>query len=49
VVCHGSEAVDDLVTELAGHVADVHVIGDCLAPRTVEEAILEGLEVAAAI
>ena len=27
----------------------VHAIGDCLAPRTVEEAVLEGLRVATAI
>ncbi len=26
---------------------EVHGIGDCLAPRTVEEAVLEGLKVAA--
>jgi hypothetical protein len=28
---------------------EVHGIGDCLAPRTVEEAVLEGLRVASAI
>ncbi len=28
---------------------EVHGIGDCLAPRTVEEAVLEGLRVGAAI
>jgi len=28
---------------------EVHAIGDCVSPRTVEEAVLEGLEVAAAL
>ena len=33
----------------AGLPIEVHGIGDCLAPRTVEEAVLEGLRVASAI
>jgi pyruvate/2-oxoglutarate dehydrogenase complex dihydrolipoamide dehydrogenase (E3) component len=33
----------------AGRPVAVHGIGDCLAPRTVEEAVLEGLRVATAI
>jgi NADPH-dependent 2,4-dienoyl-CoA reductase/sulfur reductase-like enzyme len=33
----------------AGRPVVVHGIGDCLAPRTVEEAVLEGLRVATAI
>ncbi len=33
----------------AGHPIEIHGIGDCLAPRTVEEAVLEGLRVASAI
>ena len=28
---------------------EVHAIGDCLAPRTVEEAVLEGLRAASAL
>ncbi len=34
---------------VSGRPIEVHGIGDCLAPRTVEEAVLEGLRVAAAI
>lgn len=44
VLAHGHEAVDELVRDLDGF--DVRPIGDCLAPRTVEEAVLEGLVVA---
>ena len=33
----------------AGRPIEVHGIGDCQAPRTVEEAVLEGLKVASAI
>jgi hypothetical protein len=33
----------------AGRPVEVHGIGDCLAPRTVEEAVLEGLRVAAVV
>ncbi len=33
----------------AGQPIEIHGIGDCLAPRTVEEAVLEGLRVAHAI
>ena len=50
VLAQGHESVDSLLRELedAGHV-EVHGIGDCLAPRTVEEAVLEGLRVASDI
>ena len=50
VLAQGHEPVDGLLRELedAGDV-EVHGIGDCLAPRTVEEAVLEGLRVAAEI
>ncbi len=33
----------------AGLQIQVHGIGDCLAPRTVEEAVFEGLQVASAV
>ncbi len=59
VVCQGHTAVDGLVAELGGDTdgglvidgrrVEVHVIGDARAPRTVEEATLEALEVASAI
>jgi hypothetical protein len=43
VLAQGHEAVDGLLAELEGF--EVRAIGDCLAPRTVEEAVLEGLVV----
>jgi hypothetical protein len=49
VLALGHEPVDDLLTELDGEAWEVHGIGDCLAPRTVEEAVLEGLRVAATL
>jgi len=50
VLAQGHTSVDGLLRELqeAGG-REVHGIGDCLAPRTVEEAVLEGLKVAAAL
>ncbi|MNN64771.1 hypothetical protein D3C81_1802300 [compost metagenome] len=48
VLCQGHEPVDTLAGELAGLV-EVKRIGDCLAPRTAEEAIFEGLKAAWAI
>jgi hypothetical protein len=35
-----------LEDELAGLAVDMHVIGDCLTPRTAEEAVFEGLKAA---
>jgi 2,4-dienoyl-CoA reductase-like NADH-dependent reductase (Old Yellow Enzyme family) len=49
VLCLGHEPVDDLRAMLAQQVPEVHFIGDCLAPRTAEEAVYEGLKVGAAI
>ncbi|MFZ0322577.1 MAG: FAD-dependent oxidoreductase [Actinomycetes bacterium] len=50
VLAQGHEAVSVLAAELdaaaSGFIGDVHLVGDCLAPRTVEEAVLEGLQVA---
>jgi len=43
------EPVDELLGALEGYAGEVHAIGDCLAPRTAEEAVLEGLKVASAI
>ena len=48
VLAQGSTSVDALADELRGDVP-VHLIGDALAPRTVEEAILEGLVVGEAL
>jgi pyruvate/2-oxoglutarate dehydrogenase complex dihydrolipoamide dehydrogenase (E3) component len=49
LLAQGQVADDDLATELDGLVAEMVLIGDCLAPRTVEEAVLEGLEAGAAV
>ncbi|KAA0947767.1 FAD-dependent oxidoreductase [Pseudomonas sp. ANT_H14] len=45
VLCQGHQPVDTLGAQLEGLV-DFKRIGDCLAPRTAEEAIYEGLKVA---
>jgi hypothetical protein len=45
VLSQGHLAVDDLFEAAHALGVPVHVIGDCLAPRTVEEAVLEGLKV----
>lgn len=45
VLCQGHQPVDSLADELRG-VVEVKRIGDCLAPRTVEEAVYDGLKVA---
>ncbi|MGY4816835.1 oxidoreductase [Pseudomonas chlororaphis subsp. piscium] len=45
VLCQGHQPRDSLASELQGLV-EFQRIGDCLAPRTVEEAIYEGLKVA---
>lgn len=47
VVAHAPEPVVDLLDELGDY--DCTPIGDCLAPRTVEEAILEGMRAGHAV
>ena len=49
VLALGHERVAELEADLAGYGGVVHAIGDCVAPRTAEEAVLEGLKVAAAL
>jgi 2,4-dienoyl-CoA reductase-like NADH-dependent reductase (Old Yellow Enzyme family) len=49
VLSQGHDAVTALVDALVDFPGEVHAIGDCLAPRTVEEAVLEGLQVASEI
>jgi 2,4-dienoyl-CoA reductase-like NADH-dependent reductase (Old Yellow Enzyme family) len=49
VLALGHQQRDGLFHELKAEGFDVHAIGDCQAPRTVEEATLEGLKVAAAL
>jgi len=46
VLAQGHVSVDGLSEELRDEGVELHLIGDCLAPRTVEEAVLEGLELA---
>lgn len=43
VLSQGHVSDDDLGRDLADYPGEVISIGDCLAPRTVEEAVLEGL------
>lgn len=45
----GHERVATLEDELEGYTGEIFSIGDCVTPRTAEEAVLEGLKVAAAI
>ena len=42
VFASGGEADDQLFRALQGSVADLHAIGDCVQPRTVEAAVYEG-------
>jgi NADPH-dependent 2,4-dienoyl-CoA reductase/sulfur reductase-like enzyme len=49
VLAQGHDSVAELEGELADFAGEVQLIGDCLAPRTAEEAVLEGLRVAAAL
>ncbi len=49
VLCTGHTPVDELSDALQDLDLDVHVIGDAASPRTAEEAIYEGLKVAAEI
>jgi len=49
VLSQGHDPVTGLLDALTDFPGEVHAIGDCLSPRTVEEAILEGLKVAAAL
>ena len=46
VLAMGHEPDTGLAAELDGIEAEVISIGDCLAPRTAEEAVIEGLQVA---
>lgn len=44
VLAQGHEPVSGLLEELEGSGAEIIGIGDCLAPRTAEEAVFEGLK-----
>jgi hypothetical protein len=49
VLCQGhtlSNAIEDMARQMGlGH----HLVGDCIAPRTAEEAVLEGLRTGLAV
>jgi 2,4-dienoyl-CoA reductase-like NADH-dependent reductase (Old Yellow Enzyme family) len=49
VLAYGHASESRLEAELDGYEGEVHVIGDARSPRTVEEAVLEGLKVATAL
>jgi len=49
VLALGNQREAALETELTGFVGDLRVIGDCVAPRTAEEAVFEGLQAGSAI
>ena len=44
VLCHGHTPLNQLEAELRPLVSECLLIGDCLAPRTAEEAVFEGLK-----
>lgn len=49
VLALGHEVVDELEQELEAYEGQVFSIGDCLCPRTAEEAVLEGLKAGVAV
>jgi hypothetical protein len=49
VLATGSRSSDQLYRALKGHVPELHAAGDCVAPRGVHQAILDGTRVARAI
>ena len=49
VLACGLVADDGLARALEGHIAEVHVVGDALAPRRIMHATLEGARAAQAI
>ena len=49
VLAQGHESVSELAGPLENSGIEVRAIGDCVAPRTVEEAVLEGLEAATSL
>ena len=49
VLSMGSRSTDALYRALKGRVAALHAIGDCVAPRGVHHAILEGARAGRAI
>jgi hypothetical protein len=46
VLAQGHQPVVALEESLRGRDLEIHLVGDCLSPRTAEEAVYEGLMVA---
>lgn len=46
VLCQGHMPVNSLESEVQSLGLEMHLVGDCLSPRTAEEAVLEGFRVA---
>lgn len=42
ILSTGNEVVDTLYQDLLGQVSELHRIGDCVAPRKIDDAILDG-------
>lgn len=49
VLATGSVANTSLADELAGHIGEVHVVGDCREPRAIVDAVREGYEIGSRI
>jgi len=49
VTALGHNSVTTLADSLEGWDGEIHLVGDCLAPRTAEEAVLDGLKVGTAV
>jgi len=49
VLAMGSRSTDALYRELKGRVPELHAVGDCVAPRGVHQAILDGTHAGRAI
>ena len=49
VLALGHQSVDDLSASLLARGVDVRMIGDCLSPRTAEEAVFDGLKAGVAV
>jgi 2,4-dienoyl-CoA reductase (NADPH2) len=49
VVQTGRQAVDELFKRLRGGAIEAHAIGDCVAPRRISHAILEGHRIGCAL
>ncbi len=49
VLCQGHEPESELAESLTDLQLEMHIIGDCLAPRTAEEAVFEGLKAGCAV